>query len=55
MPNGDTATLSIRFGDDIDELVQRFCAQHRLSEDCAPHIHHYVMSRYGDAVTPAKL
>ena len=46
LPNGRGATLAIRTGDEIDELVRRFCAAHGLSEDCAPHIDSYLTARF---------
>lgn len=49
LPNGDKAMLSVRVGDEIEELVAGFCARHRLSRDCAPAIYQYLVARYTDA------
>lgn len=49
LPNGGKALLRVCPGDEIDELARRFCAQHQLSEDCAPHIHEHLAARYADA------
>jgi len=49
LPDGAKVMMTIRQGDDIDDLVRSFCARHDLAEDCMPHIHTYLLQRYSAA------
>jgi hypothetical protein len=51
LPTGDTAMISISDGNDIEQLVMDFCIARHLSQDCVPHIRHFVSSRCSELLS----